>query len=72
MVLVVKNPPANPGDIRDAGSTLGSEDPPKEEMTTHSSILAYNTTILQFLPTESHGQRSLAGYSPQSQGVRQD
>ena len=51
---------------------LGSEDPPKEEMTTHSSILAYNTTILQFLPTESHGQRSLAGYSPQSQGVRQD
>ena len=24
MALVVKNPPANPGDIRDAGSILGS------------------------------------------------
>ena len=33
---------------------LGGEDPPEEEMATHSSIL----------PGESHGQRSLVGYSP--------
>ena len=31
-----------------------SEDPLEEEMATHSSILAW----------KSHGQRSLAGYSP--------
>ena len=34
--------------------SLGWEDPLKEEMATHSSIL----------PGEFHGQRSLAGYSP--------
>ena len=34
--------------------SLGQEDPLEEEMATHSSIL----------PGESHGQRSLAGYSP--------
>ena len=33
---------------------LGREDPLEEEMATHSSIL----------PGGSHGQRSLAGYSP--------
>jgi len=36
---VVKNLPANPGDLRDANS-LGQADPLKEEMATHSSILA--------------------------------
>ena len=40
MALVVKNPPANAGDIRDVGP-LGWEDGPEEEMTTHSSILAW-------------------------------
>ena len=34
--------------------SLGREDPLKEGMATHSSIL----------PGEPHGQRSLAGYSP--------
>ena len=34
--------------------SLGWEDPLEEKMATHSSILAW----------ESHGQRSLAGYSP--------
>ena len=38
MVLVVKNPPANAGDIRDTGSTLGQEDALEEGMATHSSI----------------------------------
>ena len=34
--------------------SLGWEDPLEKEMATHFSIL----------PGESHGQRSLAGYSP--------
>ena len=38
--LVVKNPPANAGDIRDVGSIPGSEDPLEKEMATHSSFLA--------------------------------
>ena len=41
VVLVVKNPPANAGDIRDTGLILGWEDPLKEGMATHSSILAW-------------------------------
>ena len=41
MAVVVKNPPANAEDIRDAGSTPGSEDPLEEGMETHSSILAW-------------------------------
>ena len=41
MVLVVKNPPDNTGDIRKAGSILGQEDPLEEEMATHASILAW-------------------------------
>ena len=39
--LVVKSPPANAGDKRDAGSIPGREDPPEEDMGTHSSILAW-------------------------------
>ena len=41
MGLVVKNPNANSGDIRDVGSIPGSEDPLKEDMATHCSILAW-------------------------------
>ena len=43
---MVKNPPANAGDLRDmsVGNTrvrsLGQDDPLKEGMATHSSILA--------------------------------
>ena len=40
MVLVVKNPPAN-ADIRDSSLILGLEDPLEEDITTHSSILAW-------------------------------
>ena len=40
MVLVVKNPPANAGDITDAVQSLSWEDPLEEGMATHSSILA--------------------------------
>ena len=48
MVLLVKNPSANAGDVRDPGSIPESERQP--------------TPV--FLSGQSHGQRSLAGYSP--------
>ena len=41
MALVVKNPPANAGDIRDRGQPLGLEDPLEEDMATHYSILVW-------------------------------
>ena len=41
MALVVKNPTANAGDVRDMGSILGREDPLEKEMATQSSILAW-------------------------------
>ena len=41
---VVKNPPANAGDIRDRVRSLGWEDP-LEGMATHSSILAWRTPM---------------------------
>ena len=55
MVLVVKNPPASAGDIRDAGSILSRKIPWRR---------ARQPTPI-FLSGEFHGQRSLAGYSPQ-------
>ena len=36
-----REPLANSGDIRDAGSIPGSGDPLEEEMATHSSIFAW-------------------------------
>ena len=41
MALVVKNPPANAGDIREAGSIPGTGKISKEGMVTYSSILAW-------------------------------
>ena len=41
VVLVVKNPPANAGDVRDAGSVLGLEDPLEEGPAICSNILAW-------------------------------
>ena len=49
-MLVVKNPPANSADLRDADSIP-------------ESGRAWQTTPL-LLPGESHGQRSLVGCSP--------
>ena len=54
MVQVVKNLLADAGDIRDVGLIPECEDLLEEEMATHSSIPA----------GESHGQKSLVGYSP--------
>ena len=56
VALVVKNPPANAGDLRDMGSTPGSGRSPGE---------GYDGNPLQDSCLENpHGQRSLAGYSP--------
>ena len=52
VVLVVKNPPANAGDIRDVGLIPES-----------GRRRAWQPTPV-YLPGESHGQRSLARYSP--------
>ena len=41
VVLVVKNPPAKAGDVRDTGSIPGSGRSLEEDMATHSSILAW-------------------------------
>ena len=54
MALVAKNPPANAGDIRDMGLIPGLGRSPGGE---------WQPTPV-FLPGESHGQRSLVGYSP--------
>ena len=41
VVLVIKNPPAKAGNIRDEDSILGWEDLLEESMATHSSIHAW-------------------------------
>ena len=55
MVLVVKNLPANAGDIRDVGSTPGSGRSPGGG---HGNPLQYSCP-------EKPRQKSLVGYSPQ-------
>ena len=40
-VLVIKNPPANAGDIRDAGLIPGLGRSPEEGMANHYSVLAW-------------------------------
>ena len=54
VVLVVNNPHANAGDIRDAASIPGSIRKCKKWQPTPVC-----------LPGKSYGQRSLVGYSPQ-------
>ena len=39
--LVIKNPPANVGNVRHEVQSLGQEDPLEEGMASHSSILAW-------------------------------
>ena len=56
MALVVKNPPANAGDIRDAGLIPGSGRSPGG---------GYGNPLQYSCLKNSHGQRSLLGYSPQ-------
>ena len=54
VALMVKNPLANAGDIRDAGSILGWKDPLEEGMATQSSILAWRISWTE----ESDGLQS--------------
>ena len=56
VVLVIKNPPANAGDLRDMGSIPGSGRSPGGG---HGNPL--QCSCLE----NPHGQRSLVGYSPQ-------
>ena len=53
-VSLKKNLPTSGGGVGDRVCSLGWEDPLEEKMAAHSNIL----------PGESHGQRSLVGYSP--------
>ena len=55
VALVVKNPPANAGDIREVGSILIVTKIPWRRAWQPSPV---------FLPEESHGERSLAGSIP--------
>ena len=56
MALVVKNPPANAGDVRDVGLVPGErEDPLEKGRAIHSSILAWRTPWTE---------RNLSVYSP--------
>ena len=51
---MIKNLPVKAGDVREMWvQFLGQEDPLEEGMAVHSG----------FLPGDSHGQRSLVGYS---------
>ena len=44
MALVVKNPPANSGDVRDTGLIPGSGISLEKEMATRSGILEWKTS----------------------------
>ena len=63
VVLVVKNPYANAGDVRDAGSTPGSGSSPGE---------GNKLPIPVFLPRESHRQIQPGRQSIESQRVGHD
>ena len=52
---MVKNPPANAGDLQDTGTI-------PESGTSLGGRSWQHTPV--FLPGESHGQRSLVGYNP--------
>ena len=56
VVLVVKNPPANAGDVREVGSVPRLGRSP-------GGGRAWRSTLV-FLPGGSYEQRSLVGYSP--------
>ena len=62
MALVVKNLPANAGDLRDEFDPWVGKIPSRRK--------GQLTTV--FLSGESHGQRSLVGYSPRGHRVQPD
>ena len=60
VALMVKNPPANAGDVRDIGSIPGCGKIPWSRKWQPTPV---------FLPGQFHGQRSLVGYSPRDISV---
>ena len=61
---MVKNLPANAGNTRDVGLLPESGRSPGDEVGISISWSGKWQPIPLFLPGESHGQRSLVGYSP--------
>ena len=67
VVLVVKNLPANAGDIRSMGSIPGGEDSLEEGMATHSNIFAWRIPWIEepgglqstWFPTVGHNWSDL-------------
>ena len=55
MALVLKNPHASAGDIRDVVSILGWEDPLVEAMATHYNILAWRIALPEKADGLHHG-----------------
>ena len=64
MALVVKNLPANTGDITDEGAIPGLQRYPGGSLSWEDPLEEKWQPTPVFFPGESHGQRSLAGYSP--------
>ena len=66
---MVKDLPANAGGTRDVGSILGWEDPLKEEMATHSNILAWKISWTE-KPWQAmvHGSDTIERQHTQTQG----
>ena len=63
VVLVVKNPPASVGDIRGMGSIPGLGRSPGGGHGKRRQLFFF-FSLQYFFLENSHGQRSLAGYSP--------
>ena len=59
VVLAVKNPPVNAGDVKDVSSIPGSGGPLEEDTATHSNILPWRIPWIeepggpQFIPSQS-------------------
>ena len=58
VVLVVKNLPANAGDVKDGVQSLGWEDPLEKGMASYSSILAWRIPWTE----EPGGLQSIGSY----------
>ena len=54
VALMVKNPPANAGDLRDTGSILVQEDLLEKGTATHSSVLAWKNLRQKCLQATVH------------------
>ena len=59
---MVKNLPANAGDIRDKGSIPGSERSHEKEMATHSSVLAWRMpSTEEGYSSQGHKESDMSG-----------